>query len=200
MGRRPRAESDDARDKLDKESNKPKVSLLSTVTIPKIDGKKMVMGMIVLFFLLILYQSFFVNTEDRLLQPDFADRFLLWVEENPGLGIGAIMIVIALAVVTLVPIGTPLTLGCGYIYRGVYGWKLGIVISTVVSMLGSCLGAVICFFLGRYLMRETVQQWVRKYPLFDAINIGKSQVSQPLQYHEYDEAPAHAVDASLNGK
>ena len=154
-------------------SSKPIHSIASTIKMPKFDGKKLVVGFISMFFLIILYQSFFVDPKERFIQPDFADKFLVWVEENPGMGIGAIMIVIALAVVTMVPIGTPLTLGCGYVYRGVYGWKLGIFVSTLVSMLGSCLGAVICFLLGRYLMRETVQQWVRKYPLFDAINIGK---------------------------
>lgn len=156
-------------------SSKPKHSTMSTIKIPKIDGKKLVLAIISLLFLIIVYQSCFVDPENRFIQPDFADKFLVWVEENPGLGIGAIMIVIAFAVVTMVPIGTPLTLGCGYVYRGVYGWKMGIFVSTVVSMLGSCLGAVICFLLGRYLMRETVQQWVRKYPLFDAINIAAKE-------------------------
>ncbi len=155
------------------EKKKARTSLLaSNIKIPKMDGKKVVLVIIGLFFCLILWESFFVEPEHRMLQPDFADKFLLWVEKNPGWGLGAISIVIAAAVVTLVPIGTPLTLGCGYIYRGVYGWKLGLFVATVVSMVGSCLGAVICFLLGRYLMRETVQQWVRKYPLFDAINVG----------------------------
>ena len=125
------------------------------------------------FFVFILWESFFEEPEDRLIQPDFSDKFLTWVESNPGWGLGAILIVIAVAVVSLVPIGTPLTLGCGYIYRGVYGWKLGLFVSTVVSMAGSTLGAVICFLLGRHLMRDTVKRWVRNYPMFDAIDVGK---------------------------
>ena len=157
---------------------KQKASLIKSRMIPsKIDGKKLVMGFLGLFLLTIVYESFFVDPEHRLVQPDFADKFLMWVELNPVWGLGAISLVIAAAVVTLVPIGTPLTLGCGYIYRGVYGWKLGLFVATAVSMAGSCLGAVICFLLGRYLMRETVQQWVRKYPLFDAINVGTSASS-----------------------
>jgi membrane protein YqaA with SNARE-associated domain len=114
-----------------------------------------------------------VEPDDRLIKPDFSDKFLTWVQSNPGWGLGAILIVIAAAVVSLVPIGTPLTLGCGYIYRGVYGWKLGLLVSTVVSMAGSTLGAVTCFLLGRYLMRDTVKRWVRNYPMFDAIDVGK---------------------------
>ncbi|KAL3904946.1 MAG: hypothetical protein SGARI_004686 [Bacillariaceae sp.] len=42
-------------------------------------------------------------------------------------------------------------------------------------MAGSTLGAVTCFLLGRYLMRDTVKRWVRNYPLFDAIDVAASQ-------------------------
>ena len=135
--------------------------------------KQIVLAAVGLLFALIIWECFFVEPEDRLIKPDFSDKFLDWVQSNPGWGLGAIMLVIAAAVVSLVPIGTPLTLGCGYIYRGVYGWKLGLLVSTVVSMAGSTLGAVICFLLGRYLMRDTVKRWVRNYPMFDAIDIGK---------------------------
>lgn len=135
--------------------------------------KQVLTTLIGLFLTIILWECFFVEPEDRLIKPDFSDRFLTWVQSNPGWGIGAILIVIAAAVVSLVPIGTPLTLGCGYIYRGVYGWKLGLLVSTVVSMAGSTLGAVTCFLLGRYLMRDTVKRWVRNYPMFDAIDVGK---------------------------
>ena len=79
------------------------------------------------------------------------------------------------SVVCMIPIGTPLTLGCGYIYKGAYGWQLGVLIATAVSMIGSALGAVICFLLGRYLMRDTVKKWIRKYPIFDAIDIAAAE-------------------------
>lgn len=143
-------------------------------TLKNLNGKQIALGVFSSFFLLIIYEAFFVNPEDRLLPPNFADKFLMWVESNPGWGLIAIAFVIAAAVVTLIPIGTPLTIGCGYIYRGVYGWRIGLLVSTLISMLGSCLGAVICFLLGRYLMRSSVKQWARKYPLFDAIDTGTS--------------------------
>jgi hypothetical protein len=142
---------------------------------PKVNGKKIIMGTMASIFGMIVFDGFFRAPEDRILKPDFSDKFLLWVQSHPSLGLGAISLVIAGAVVSMVPIGTPLTFGCGYIYRGVYGWRLGLFVATVVSMAGSCLGAVICFLLGRYLMRDTVRKWVRKYPLFDAIDVGKKQ-------------------------
>jgi len=142
----------------------------------KLPAKKQIaLTAVGLLFALILWECFFVEPENRLIKPDFSDKFLIWVQYNPGLGLGAILIVIAAAVVSLVPIGTPLTLGCGYIYRGVYGWKLGLFVSTAVSMAGSSLGAVICFLLGRYLMRDTVKRWVRNNPMFDAIDVAVSE-------------------------
>lgn len=143
--------------------------------IPKLNGKKFVLLILGMFFVTIVWESFFVEPKDRLIQPDFSDKLLLWVEANPGFGLGVIALTIAGAVVSMVPVGTPLTIGCGFIYRGVYGWKLGLFVATIVSMVGSLLGAVVCFFLGRYLMKETVQRWVRKYPLFDAINVAASE-------------------------
>ncbi len=134
--------------------------------------KKFILICMALLFVTIIWESFFVEPNQRWIQPDFCDQFLSWVDTNPTLGMGAILLVIAVAVVSMVPIGTPLTLGCGFIYRGVYGWKLGLFVSTVVSMAGSTLGAVACFLLGRYLMRDTVKRWVRNYPLFDAIDVG----------------------------
>ena len=147
------------------------LSLWKKVKLPT--TKQIVLTAVGIFFAVILWECYFVEPEDRLIKPDFSDKFLIWVQYNPGLGLGAILIVIAAAVVSLVPIGTPLTLGCGYIYRGVYGWKLGLFVSTAVSMAGSSLGAVICFLLGRYLMRDTVKRWVRNNPMFDAIDVGK---------------------------
>jgi len=151
----------------------PSSSIWNKIKLPA--TKHIILVTVGLFFAFILWECFFVEPEDRFIQPDFGDRFLMWVQANPGWGLGAILIVIAAAVVSLVPIGTLLTLGCGYIYRGVYGWKLGLLVSTVVSMAGSLLGAVICFLLGRYLMRDTVKRWVRNYPMFDAIDVAVSE-------------------------
>ncbi|CAJ1946886.1 unnamed protein product [Cylindrotheca closterium] len=142
--------------------------------LPKLSARKVVAVTLVFLVSIVVFESFFVNPEDRLIQPDFSDRFLQWVQSHPRLGLWAISIVIAAGVATMVPVGTPLTIGCGYIYRGLYGWKLGMFVATAVSMTGSLLGAVSCFLIGRYLMRDTVQKWVRKYPLFDAIDVAAS--------------------------
>jgi uncharacterized membrane protein YdjX (TVP38/TMEM64 family) len=66
----------------------------------------------------------------------------------------------------------PLTLGGGYVYKVTYGWLWGVTFGTIISTAGSLLGSCSCFVLGRYIMRDRVRKWGRKYPLFDAIDIG----------------------------
>ena len=137
------------------------------------NGKKVVSSIMFSIIGLVIWDAVFTTPENRLFKPDFADTFLRWVQANPAQGIFAFLIVIATAVVLMIPIGTPLTLGCGYIYKAAYGWTWGLTLATAVSMGGSALGAVACFLLGRYLMRDQVRLWIRKYPLFDAIDVGK---------------------------
>lgn len=140
---------------------------------PKRTAKKLVaMTMLSIMFLL-FWDAFLTPPEKRWLKPDSSEKFLQWVQLHPYWGLGAFLIAIASCVVFMIPIGTPLTLGAGYIYKGVYGWSVGILVGTIVSVLGSGIGAVCCFLLGRYLMRDRVRRWIRKYPLFDAIDVGE---------------------------
>lgn len=139
----------------------------------KISAKKVVtyaMFSLIVFF---IWDAMVRSPEQRIFDPSKSDKFLQWVQENPTKGLVALLLLIAVAVIFMVPIGTPLTVGCGYIYKGAYGWKIGLTVATIVSMGGSALGAICCFLLGRYLMRDQVRQWIKKYPLFDAIDVGK---------------------------
>lgn len=140
--------------------------------LPKLTLKKVISSIMFLLIASIVWDALFREPEDRWLKPESTMHLLEWVQKNPAEGIIALVLLIAFCIVVLIPLGTPLTLGCGYIYKGAYGWKVGLTIATIVAMGGSALGAVICFLLGRYLMRDTVRQWVKKYPLFDAIDIG----------------------------
>ena len=139
----------------------------------KVTGKKIVSSIMFMLIAIIILDAMFASSEHRLLKPDFADTFLIWVQAHPSKGAVGLLLLIAVAVVFMIPIGTPLTLGCGYIYKSAYGWRLGLTIATIVSMGGSALGAVTCFLLGRYLMRDQVRTWIKKYPLFVAIDVGK---------------------------
>lgn len=144
--------------------------------LEKLDAKKVISAMVFSLMFLFCWDALFSSPEARLLKPDFAQTFLTWVQANPGRGMLWMLLFLSVSVVFMIPIGTPLTLGCGYIYKGAYGWQMGVLIATIVSMLGSALGAVCCFLLGRYLMRDVVRKWmIRKYPLFDAIDVAAAE-------------------------
>lgn len=140
------------------------------------DKAKKLVGLFFAFVVLfLLHDTLFTPPEKRFIKPDASDRFLRWVQVHPLRGIGAFMLVIASAVVLLLPVGTPLTIGCGFVYKTAYGWRMGFFIGIVVSMAGSAAGAVACFLLGRYLLRDHVRTWIRKYPLLVAIDIAAAE-------------------------
>ena len=125
-----------------------------------------VMGAALVLFLL---DVMFAPPESRILKPSDFGRFLGWVQSHPVRGLAAFVVVYGCTVVLLLP-GTPLTIGAGYIYKAAYGWGTGVAVASIFSTLGSLLGSVTCFLLGRYLMRDVVRSWVRKYPLFTALD------------------------------
>jgi uncharacterized membrane protein YdjX (TVP38/TMEM64 family) len=139
----------------------------------QVSGKQIVVSILLICIAILIGDAMFASPENRLLKPDFADTFLIWVQAHPSKGALGLVVVIAFALVFMLPLGTPLALGCGYIYKRAYGWELGLTIATSVSMVGSAVGAAICFLLGRYLMRDQVRTWIRNYPLFVAIDIGE---------------------------
>jgi hypothetical protein len=144
-------------------------------------GKRVVAFIMAGIVARLLWDAFITPPEQRWLRPDSSERFLEWAEANPYMGFWAFLVVISTCVVLMIPMGTPLTLGCGYIYKGVYGWGMGLVVATTVSVLGSGIGAVMCFLLGRYLMRDQVRKWIRKYPLFDAIDVGELMIQSVVR-------------------
>jgi uncharacterized membrane protein YdjX (TVP38/TMEM64 family) len=119
------------------------------------------------------------STTGALVDPKLIKSFLNWVYTHPQIGFFTYIGVYALTVVLLLP-GTPLTLGGGYIFTALYGWKAGLTVATMCATVGSALGAMSCFLLGRYLMRERVRAWSRRYPLFDAIDLG-------MLFHQKDK-------------
>lgn len=125
-------------------------------------------------FLVLVCDELFAPPDKRLVNPSTFGNFLAWVQTHPKKGLGAFVVVYACTVVCLLP-GTPLTIGSGYIYKAAYGWGVGVAIGSVFSTLGSLLGSVTCFLLGRYLMRDRVQLWVRNYPMFDALDAAVSE-------------------------
>jgi len=115
--------------------------------------------------------AFFVIIK-KVIRPNLLHDFFIWMEGHPTKGLIAYTLLYPFHMVLLLP-GSPLVLGAGFIFKTQYGWVSGVLLCSILTLFGSLLGSIICFFLGRYWIREPVRRWSRKYPLFDAIDAGK---------------------------
>lgn len=81
------------------------------------------------------------------------------------------LFMIAFAVVFFPP--SLLTLGIGWVYTEVYGLSVGVAVATFVSCLGSALGASVAFCRSRYMMRDMVKRFARRYNVIRAVDTSK---------------------------
>ncbi|KAL7449473.1 hypothetical protein ACHAWC_001531 [Mediolabrus comicus] len=145
----------------------------STTTAKTPLTKRIALIFMAIMALIVIHDIKHSPPDKRLFGAHRIEKFLLWVKEHPGTGAAAFVVVYGTCVVLLLP-GTPLTLGGGYVYKITYGLAGGVTISTILSLAGSLIGSCTCFILGRYIMRDRVRKWGRKYPLFDSIDIAVS--------------------------
>ncbi|KAL9178289.1 hypothetical protein ACHAXT_001717 [Thalassiosira profunda] len=97
-------------------------------------------------------------------------NFLDWIGENLVAGFFAFMGVYFVATVCFMP-GMVLTVGGGVVFGGAAGLGPGVVLATTAVFVGGSAGAVVGFLLGRYLMREWVEQKLMpKYPVIKALD------------------------------
>jgi uncharacterized membrane protein YdjX (TVP38/TMEM64 family) len=145
----------------------------------KCSTKKTIVAIASILILFTILRDFLFTTaapspKKRLLVT-ITQKFFEWMQHHPYSGFFAFLIVNASSVVFIVPAGIPLMLGSGCVYKEVYGWNAGIIVAAVSFVLGSSLGAVACFVLGRFFMREYARKWTRKYPLLEAIDVAVSE-------------------------
>ena len=76
-------------------------------------------------------------------------------------------------IVLFVP-GSILTVGCGFAFGSTFGTRNGVALATVAVFVGASCGSVSSFLLGRYLFKDLVQNLIRQYPVFDAIDRGET--------------------------
>jgi hypothetical protein len=100
------------------------------------------------------------------------EYFFTWMEQHPNKGMAAYFMIYPFHMLFFLP-GTPLVMGAGYIFKIRFGWLWGVTLCSLITLLGSLIGSVMCFLLGRYCFRSSVRRWSKKYPLFDPIDAGK---------------------------
>jgi uncharacterized membrane protein YdjX (TVP38/TMEM64 family) len=96
--------------------------------------------------------------------------FLEWIEENPGAGVVAFMLVYFVATILFIP-GSILTLGAGFVFSASFGsLGVGILLGTISVFFGASGGAIGSFLLGRYLFRDSVGILSKRYSVFEALD------------------------------
>jgi len=99
----------------------------------------------------------------------FLSMFVDWMQNNAA---GGFFVFIALFIVTTLVFIPPsiLTLGSGVAFAKAFGLGPGILLASAASFFGACVGAVIAFFRARYLMRDLIKLFARRYPIVNAVD------------------------------
>lgn len=95
--------------------------------------------------------------------------FLEWVEDNPGGGVIAFVIVIFFTTMLFIP-GIILTFGSGYVFANSFGLGVGVLLGSVAVFIGASAGAMVSFLLGRFLLRDCVSGLTKRFKLLEAVD------------------------------
>lgn len=95
------------------------------------------------------------------------NHVLAWAAHHTFLAVIGSILFIAAATLVFVPHAL-LCCGAGWAFADVCGMGVGVVLGLFVSFMGSCLGAVLAFLRSRYMMRDLVELFSRRYPIVKA--------------------------------
>jgi uncharacterized membrane protein YdjX (TVP38/TMEM64 family) len=97
------------------------------------------------------------------------DDLLLWMTHNPTAAEFVFVVIYALSSMVFIPI-TMLQLGAGWaftiVWKGAIGY--GVAASVVACFTGSVLGGLASFLRARYMMRDLIEIFARRYPIVKA--------------------------------
>ena len=102
------------------------------------------------------------------------DDFLHWVELHPGKGVLAFSLVIFCTTMLFIP-GIILTFGSGYVFANAFGLGVGVLLGSISVFLGTVVGAICSFLMGRFLFRDCVSGLTKKFKFFEALDKAMEQ-------------------------
>lgn len=149
--------------------------------------KKLMTAFLMISSALVFYDLIFGNMIIGILED-----FVFWMTSNPTFAVAAFVAIfvvctrkftphcpphstvpgivfqlIFLFTVIMIP-PTLLIFGAGYAFSQAIGFYLGIVAAVFSCFIGSCIGAIIAFLRSRYMMRDMIYLFSRRYPLVKA--------------------------------
>jgi len=126
---------------------------------------RMTIGLALLVFIMFVISDAVTNKYIR----TSMQEFLVWVEEHPGEGIMAFIFVVFGTTMLFIP-GIILTFGSGYVFSNAFGLGVGVLMGVITVFVGASCGAVVSFFLGRFLLRDCVVGLTKKSKTFQALD------------------------------
>jgi len=137
-----------------------------------ISSKMIKIGIGIVLIGLILFVLIDSMTNKRV--PDMTKRMLTWCEENPLEGTIIFTVCFIVGVIIMIP-GTVFVVAAGFIFSHVYGFGTGVVVAIFVSLLGTSIGSIAAFFLGRYLFKDCLAPSVQKYKILKVLDKAMGQ-------------------------
>jgi len=98
---------------------------------------------------------------------DWITQFLIYLSENPGEGDVLFVCIYVLATLFFVP-PTLLMLGAGWAFAEAFGTARGILVAVFNCFLASIFGSLLSFVRARYMMRDLIHLFVKRYPIVKA--------------------------------
>lgn len=114
--------------------------------------------------LYVLYDLLFLNNIRNIIT-----NALEWMTLNPFGAVFSFIIFFVVATLLFVPPAI-LMFGAGYAFSNIAGFGYGFLTSTAVSFVGSCLGAIAAFLRSRYMMRDLIELFAKRYPIVKALD------------------------------
>ena len=97
------------------------------------------------------------------------ELFLRWMDQN---SIAASFAFVGMFILTTLIFVPPflMTFGAGFVFVEVYGFAYGMALAMVTCFLGSCIGGIIAFARARYMTRDLVKLFAKRYPIIGAVD------------------------------
>lgn len=98
---------------------------------------------------------------------DRLEHFIQWMTENSTKAVVAFIALFVVSTLIMIP-PTLLVFGAGYAFSQAIGFGWGVLAAILSCSIGSCVGATLAFWRSRYMMRDLIYIFSKRYPLVRA--------------------------------
>mmetsp|Transcript_4810 Transcript_4810/g.12034 ORF Transcript_4810/g.12034 Transcript_4810/m.12034 type:complete len:424 (+) Transcript_4810:100-1371(+) len=126
--------------------------------------KKVMTALIVTTSVFVLVDLIFLGNIMKLIS-----NFIEWMTNQPEAAVICFLCFFVAATFLFVP-PTILYFGAGYAFCDVAGFWAGLFAATVVCFIGASLGAVLAFLRSRYMMRDLIELFAKRFPLVKCLD------------------------------